>query len=464
MLVAGLMLGCSDAGPGTTVPAADRRPDVLLVMLDTVRADHLMPYGYRRGTSYELAEMARGGVLFEDVTAPSSWTWPSHASLFTGLPPWVHGAHFDPRPGGSQVTAMRPDLPTLAETFAAAGYRTVAHCANTLLKPELGLMRGFDETHVEGDGEVVRRASRELAAPRDRPLLLFVNLISAHSPYRVAPGVPWSARLRSRLATFATLAPFVIDEEGLPALSLAARSSVGGLSLEQSVSSGAITLEAPQRQIVSDLYDGELVRLDNALDDLLRAWRESGREGIVVVTSDHGEYLGEHQLLGHGHTTFREVLQVPLVLVAAGLPAGVRISEPVQLQDLNPTLLELAHLAEHPPGSLLPIVAGGRRAGPIQAQAWRDASQRNASGPRFASGYRYFREGPRVVVLDDDGRHSYYELDSDPGMLVDLGPQRGGDLAGRATAAFPSAAPGYLSDEGQRALERELEQLGYVAP
>ena len=116
-------------------------PNVLLVVLDTVRADRLSAYGHERATSPRLTELASRGVLFRDVTAPDNWTWPTHASIFTGQPPWVHGAHFGEDDGavqfswGPAATAMREDLPTLAERFARAGYRTGFLTANRVIAP-----------------------------------------------------------------------------------------------------------------------------------------------------------------------------------------------------------------------------------------------------------------------------------------------------------------------------------------
>ena len=129
-----------------------------MVVEDTVRADALSVYGNPRPTSPQLAEVARVGVTFDDVTAPSSWTWPTHASLFTGLMPWEHGAHFgaaedegvwslDPLP--LLVTMPRSDVPTLAERFADAGYRTVVLTGNPIVGPDLAAMvRGFELAEV----------------------------------------------------------------------------------------------------------------------------------------------------------------------------------------------------------------------------------------------------------------------------------------------------------------------------
>ena len=128
-ILVGLGLGCDTSpAPETTPPKAS--PDVLIIVLDTVRADMMSTYGHKHPTSPQLDAIADAGVTFEDVTAPSSWTWPSHASLFTGKAPWEHGAHASIQAEGIGLAsghwgllAMRSDLPTMAEQFAAAGYR-----------------------------------------------------------------------------------------------------------------------------------------------------------------------------------------------------------------------------------------------------------------------------------------------------------------------------------------------------
>ena len=145
----GLWLAC------TSSPKA---PDVLVVVLDTVRADHLSTYGYHRETSPELSVLAQEGVLFRDVTSPSSWTWPAHASMFTGELPWDHGAHRAQRGAQFQdsewfLSGMSTSLPTLAQTFTQNGYRSYAFGTNALLSEELGLMRGFARVHATEDEE-----------------------------------------------------------------------------------------------------------------------------------------------------------------------------------------------------------------------------------------------------------------------------------------------------------------------
>ncbi|HJN73772.1 MAG TPA: sulfatase [Myxococcota bacterium] len=385
-------------------PPALSRPDVLLVVLDTVRADHLATYGYERDTSYQLDAVAAAGVVFEDVTVSGTWTWPGHAALFTGEPPWITGAHYVDVDAEVPVQRMRTDLPTLAERFAGAGYTTVSHSTNRLLDPEMGLVRGFQTAEIhETDAETVAAATAAMRSA-EAPLLLFVNLLSAHAPYFVVDGVPWSGRHRQALEG---------AEEGttLGTMRVEARGEVGldpgqhceGFRCDLKWTAGNWEIRPEELAMIADLYDGNLVQVDHALKTLIGAWDKGG---VVAVTSDHGEFLGEHRMLQHRLVTLPPVLEIPLVVVGPGLEAGGRVSTPVQLLDLYPTLLEMAGIAE-PEWSLSDAAAGVPRPGRIEAAAWPDP--RLASVPFVAQRWGYVREGERWgaasggLVVGDEG-------------------------------------------------------------
>ncbi|MCB9764057.1 MAG: sulfatase-like hydrolase/transferase [Alphaproteobacteria bacterium] len=464
------LAGCSGSEP-------PRPPDILLVVLDTVRADHLAVYGHSRDNSRQLAALAQAGVLFEDVTAPGAWTWPSHASLFTGLPPWQHGAHQNPE---VLITAsetawskdkLDPELPTLAEQLAAAGYRTEAHATNDLLAPELGLTRGFAVAKTyDNDVETVAAARAALQVDDPRPLLLFVNLLNAHAPYTVAEKIPFAAQHQATLeAPPAWLAPMVRTEsEG--ALSVDPDQHVGETGVRADMAWHAGQLDIPEEglALLRDLYDSDLVGLDLGLKELLDAWIGSGRSReVVAVTSDHGEYFGEHRLLQHCCTTYTPVLGVPLVLAAPGrIPAGLRLSDPVQLQDLHPTLLELAGVVtERPARSLLRPIEGEPLAGPIQARAWRSVRWAQQAGGLYTDSYRYHREGERVVVVPDAGVPQLYDLSADPMMLQDIAPQHPEEAAAMAERARASIvdreSTGMLMALDDETIQK-LREMGYI--
>ena len=399
------LLACS----GPTIEAPPRRPDVMLVVLDTVRADRLSAYGHDRPTSLQLEAIAAAGVRFVDVTAPAPWTWPSHASLFTGLHPWEHGAHWADDPArmiefaqgddGWQLAPMRADVPTLAERFGAAGYRTHALSANCLLHPDLGLMRGFSEAScAKNDAEIVASARAVLGAADEQPLLLFVNLLSAHGPYLVAPEVPFSAQHTAAFSPGGLdwAAPYL--EPSAPGLNLQRYPDESGLNGEMAYASGALEIPAADLPAIADLYDGDLVRLDHALKVLVEAWNSGGHGGgILAVTSDHGELLGAHRRIGHGGDVLEELLQVPLVIAAPGrVEAGSTVEAPVGLHRLGATLLSLAGVD---PGGLPGASLLSGEAGPVYAGVWGLPYWGERVDPRFAVSRRYVRDAGYTALM-----------------------------------------------------------------
>ena len=352
-----LVLACDPqpAAQAPQEPAPSAHPSVLLVVLDTVRADRLSTYGAPRLTDPGLAQLAAEGVVFADTTSPASWTWPAHASLFTGEPPWVHGAHTRSDPGPEagltrDITALRGDLPTLAERLSAAGYRTRAISQNVWLHPALGLTRGFGQVDIVQSCPDLLEATRRASLPQDRgPEFLFVNIMLAHAPWHVAPA-PWLAGVPERLAAAdrpAWIAPFHIADP--PALDLYRPITPGGKSGFAAYMSGEMELGPADRALVADLYDGGVAAADYCMRRALGPWRAAHPDGIVMVVSDHGEFLGENRLLEHGQTLGQAVLGVPFVLSAPGrIPAGLRIDRPVQLQDAPGTLLDLLGLPAVP--------------------------------------------------------------------------------------------------------------------
>jgi hypothetical protein len=464
-----------------TAPAPEpvaELPDVLLVVLDTVRADRLSTYGYERPTSIQLDALARGGVAFEDVTAPASWTWPSHASLFTGTPPWVHGAHVvSPRdPGkllfaGYTVSPMRADLPTLAERFGAAGYRRVSLVVNDWLGPELGLTRGFERAEVfESDAALIRAANELIRSGDEEPLFLFLNFVSAHGPYQSGPG-PWGVADRGLLAPETApdwVRPYLYGADGpSPGVYLSRWARPGEPNGVIRYATGDLAIPPEGLALLSFLYDAGVRGADYSFGRILEAWIEAHPEGVVAVTSDHGEAFGEHGLLQHKASVYSEVVQVPLVIAAPGrLPAGVRVKTPIQLQDLYPTLLELAGI-DAPPGSLVGVVRGEPREGPIAAAVWPDSMWAAFAGGRYAETWRLYRSGHWALVYSDEGAVELYDLASDPDMKRDLAVReeaRAGALLAEARAWFDDQGSVALPalDIPEATLER-LQQLGYAA-
>lgn len=392
-----LALACAPAAPP---------PDVLVVVLDTVRADRLRPWGGTRPISPQLEALAEAGVVWTEATAPASWTLPSHASLFTGLPSWEHGARrYDAAAGGAvdvawQVGALHDSQVTLAERFRDAGYLTMLFSTNAWLAPEFGLQQGF-RVALAGTDEAVTVQNAVTALSQERgPMFVVVNLMGAHDPWEVHPALPFVGRhleaLEHRLAPGGDLAAW--RDQGATGLAIAPQNRVDGLTLAMHVRAGNLRADG---NLLVDLYDGELAAVDARLRTLVEAWNAAGHRGVVAVLSDHGEALGEDGWLGHGLTLRRNVLHVPLVVAAPGrLPAGARVTSPTTTTGLHDLVLELAGL----PGAVgvslpLPDRPG---AGVIAAAGWPDL-QWAAKVPGVVVDRAMVRQGDAVAVLDGAG-------------------------------------------------------------
>jgi len=477
---AGWASGCVGGTPSPAPEESTRPPDVLLVILDTVRED--ATFGARRpGVTPQLEALAAQGARFTDVTAPGSWTWPSHTSLFTGTHPREHGAHFAPPEAGGLVLGERawsvgafPEhLPTLAERLQEAGYRTVSLSENPLIGPDLGSTRGFAVAETQpadsGMSWILDRVAAELGQTDDRPLFLFVNLLDAHHPWAVAP-VGWLEPHASTLAPATApdwLRPYLRTDGDPVVVDLLRPAAPGGPSGEIAFHTGTWSPPPEAAALFRDLYDASVYRADYKLHRLLQAWGGTGRSGVVAVTSDHGELLGEHDAFFHGRSVWPELTRVPLVLVADGIPPGTTVDAPVQMHDLHDTVLELTGVATGP-RSLVPVATGSGAApsGPIQAQAWPDQGFGDAVGGAYQHGWRLHREDHFAVVVGTDGSTAMYDLSTDPGMVVNLlasDPARLGSAAPliKAARAWTEHPVTRAADASPETVEA-LQALGYV--
>lgn len=466
------LFACEEApappsAPAEAPAAAARAPDILVVIEDTVRADATSVGGSVRPTTQNLEKLASTGTTWTDVTSPGSWSWPGHASLFTGLPPWKHGAHTAPAGQGVQpegreyhVTLPDPKVPMLAEELAAAGYDTQLVSANPWLKRGVGLDRGFAEAkYFASDFDVVATAQAAMAAPRTKPLLLVVNLMGAHAPTD-PPDVAWlPADLAAGLPK--DLAPFFVAPRRLHGYTADTIPQVPVLRYAR----GEITLDTEALDLFRRAYDAEVWRVDQALGVMLNTWFSGGRvQSVVAVTSDHGEYLGEHQRFDHGRHVHQEVTAVPLVIRAPRkLPPAVKVDVPVSNVGVFGMILDLAGLSRGD----RPRLPGPKDSGaPILVDARPDGAWAEAVGGAYTQGHRLYREGPLALVLDDDGTTSLFDVVADPGMLHDLSAALPDDRARLMTAAataFPART--YTGPvTGNAAAVEALEALGYVAP
>jgi len=439
ILAAALLCLASGCGRGET-PTAAKRPNVLLITLDTTRADHLGCYGYERDTSPNLDRLAAEALLYERAFSTTSWTLPAHASLFTGKFTSSHGARYDP--GGplrltSGITGpaewndyrargLSPGETTLAGTLRAAGYATAGVVAGPWMKRVFGLDAGFehyddDQVHTLSGrlaSEVTNAALGWLARlDGERPFFLFLNYYDAHSPFE-APE-PFKYHFLSPEAR--------------------ARGAKGG------------------RDLVA-MYDGEILYADLHMGRLFDEMRARGLwdDTLVIVTADHGELLGEHGRWGHGQTLSQQELHVPLIVRDPGgtVPPG-RSLDPIQLVDVGALVLARLDLP-------LPPRSQGGGAHPVVAEVY--------PLERFAPGgsWRALIEWPHKYVRGSRGQVGLFDLEADPGESHDLTPgeaARSSRMQGELEAylgALPLPGPAGPEAAVDPALSESLHSLGYM--
>jgi len=425
-------------------PARPGAPNVVLVVLDTVRARNVSTYGYARATSPELDRLAAEGALFLDATSPSTWSLPSHASLFTGRYPSSHGAH-----GEHQFLDAR--FPTLAQALEANGYETFCITANAWISDGLGLTRGFawqdtslrdqggagrsfsfihrllDRVGIaasdKGGADVAASFERWAAARRaqsGRPAFVFLNFIEAHFPYHQ---LPRAALHRFTDRPYSELRRISID-----------------LMAQQF--GGALQPLARVAQPARDMYDGGVVYSNELLRRVVEALRVSGvlDDTILVVLADHGEILGERGgFFGHGPSLYQEAVGVPLLVrYPPKVPAGTRVEAPVSTVGVFATILDLAGI-EPPPtlqvASLAPLASGATQTsvGPVLSElhVFRElASDAARPDPQMQTNrrYRLLREGSLKFITTSKGDRFLFDLAVDPGETRDLAAERPADV------------------------------------
>jgi arylsulfatase A-like enzyme len=442
----------------TAVAPPAGTPDVIVVSLDTTRADHLSTYGYGRETSPSLTAFASDALLFEEARSTDGWTLPAHASMLTGLYPSRHGA----RAAGGWLAGQSIDgrrnvafpLPprqrTLAEVLRDRGYHTGAFVANfSYLYRSFGLAQGF---HVYADAPWlmlrVRSAAVRLARaihpgtwlrpyftghqinahalawldsrPRDRPAFLFLNYMDAHPPfYAEAPYDHWAMALPEART---------LQREDLYTHEVRAYTSA-------------------QRDYIAATYDGQVAAGDAALGELLSQLRARGRyeNALIIVVSDHGTLLGDHDQVGHiGRMLYEGLLHVPLVVKFPGAdrPRG-RIATPVQVVDVFATAGAVAGvpLAAEVQGQKLPEVTH-----PTLAEEDINAFLVARYGSFYDRAIRVLVEGDDKLITTSRGERLLFDVRRDPGELHDRAraePGRVEELARKLTELLPFAGPGH---------------------
>lgn len=495
----GAVLGCSGPDESSTPPEkaiggqsslhpalakSDFHPNglnVVVILLDTVRADRFSCYGYEKPTTPEIDKLAAEGLRFERCYSNSSWTLPSHASLFTGHYPVSHRAT-------QETLVLDKRLPTLAEIFTHAGYRTFASSTSGVVAVDTGLARGF-ETFVEAFRSSVRDEYEDQgrhpnnvavdrflsAADASSPFFIFLNYIEAHLPYQ--PPDPFQSRFldagtseeavaRARQLMFYD--PFTADNP----------------------------LTEEMFSALSQLYDGELAYLDSQIADLIEIFERHGRRKntLFVITSDHGENIGDHGYISHFFTVYNSVLHVPLILVLPDeAQGGITRTDIAQTVDLFPTILNacgIDYAGRYDGRDLLqdvnpptPQVAYAEYYYPRQVFSVMPeiAVEYGAKFLPYMRRLRAVQDGTMKFIWGSDGRHELYEIASDPGEVRNLLLEHSshpakdrlmemllsyvGTYAGEIPLPPPPPvgwlAPGFVVDADPELLEN-LRALGYL--
>ncbi len=412
--------------------------NLIMVGIDTLRADHLGAWGYRRPTSPFLDRLGSQGTLFSDVSACSPWTLPSFASALTGITPGLHGAYL---PGGIRNMDTQPPQrlleshATLATHLRAQGYRTAAFYSNQFFA--FGLAESFDHHCYLNDeaDEVIRVAMDWIRSHGDRPFFCFILVNDPHEP--TTPGS-------------ADLEPFLVSATAqgtVPTPSLLRGLARWGEKPAPALGTASEPLArefSASLAIKIAIYDATIHQVDRAIgkmNDQLTRWGLS-ETTLQTVFSDHGEEFLDHvewarrwdhdprsiRAIGHGHTLFQELLHVPWLAWGPGVPAGVTRKEPVSLLDLSPTVLDWLDLPPLPapggvPSELAPMLTGRSLAEPRSESLAPHIilSEAIAYGPDLIS-IRCDRW--KLIARRDGHPLALFDLETDPRERTDVSSQQ----------------------------------------
>ena len=401
---------------GRAEPVAPQAPDIIFILIDTLRADRVGAFGNRRGLTPFLDSLAARGVVFQHTYAQSSWTSPSIASLLTSRFVSQHGVV-------SPFSVLQKTEDTFPEALRRSGYMTAGFVANDLMYAEFGVAQGYDHyeafptqptdaglpitvpARVLNDaalGWLGKRAAK--ARESRRPYFVYLHYMDVHSPYAPSPeamehvlGSPPWPDVKEVNDTFL-------------------------LSMKEPVEPRAL------RQI-EDTYDAQVLTLDRQLAQFFEALESRGllEHAAIVVTADHGEEFKEHGLISHGNTLFNEVTHVPLVVVPPWRRSRRDVSRVASVIDVAPTVLELAGADRPAPfeGQSLRAELGDASWGAtvlrwLRTPRSRDAGTALSELPRsivtpYRRHSRALVHGDEKLVEDVDGKDVFFDLATDPG-------------------------------------------------
>lgn len=391
---AALLIACN-SGEAPLLTAREPAVNVLLLTVDTLRADHLGAYGYDRATSPHIDALAARGILFSRAYSPRGLTFPALATILTSQYPFSHGVLTMPK------TALADSHQTLAEVLRGAGYWTAGFNAHLALTPKTGFSQGFHDYflfHSKEEDRMVERAGRWLEHHRDQPFFVWFHLFGPHSPYQ--PPVQFSERF--------TRSDYKGPYDG---------------SQDQLYEIGRREeLSDQDREHILALYDGKVAQEDDRVGRLLAYVEKLGLRDrtLVVFSADHGEELFDHHYhFSHEWSVYEGVLRVPLILSLPGkLPEGRVVSSLVESIDLAPTILDavgVAPASSMQGRSVLPLIAESGEDGRDRVYGSMDYfghSVMTVRTPRWR--YVYNPDDYRPVQHVRFAREELYDLEADP--------------------------------------------------
>jgi arylsulfatase A-like enzyme len=471
--------GQSDVQAASPTLAGATRPNIVLIVIDTVRADHVSAFGYERDNSPNLKRLAADGVVYANTASAADITLTSHASLFTGMYPSWHGSYCQP-PEALYGRELSKQYPTVAELLQAGGYQTVGVGANLYLRSDFGLERGFDEFRIPRPVPMLpdlthyllrRNMRRGISfavdtAQFDRlyslgedidaslfstlqhrtkpgaPLFVFLNYMDAHFPY--VPPAPYNTAYPGKVA----------------------RITQDDLDDEQSQISHGKGLPATYRPHCVSQYDGGIAYMDAQIGKVVD-WlkRENAYDNtMIVVASDHGESFGERDRVGHANSSYQNLLHVPLLVkYPRNANHGVE-NRPVSLIDVAPTILSVAQAAI--PKTMQGVsLAGGDQARSIYAETYPCPVMQPPVCPGGCTTKAIF-SWPYKYISSSNGKRELFDLSADPNELRNLyvQQQERAIQMDAALTAWKKALPTQTRQTKEMDPEKlkQLKGLGYI--
>jgi len=437
LLLSALFLLVTVMGCGRQKPQ-----NVILIVVDTLRADHLSLYGYAKPTSPQLQKWAARELVFNRAFAPSPWTLPTFGSVLTGLWPAQHSAGARVGDGSRKWrrASLSPTVTTLPEVLHQNGFVTGAIVNNAFLREHFGAARGFDFYDYEKErpaGAVVDLAQSWLSKNGQNRFFMMVHMIDPHLPY--VPPEGFKGR-------FGEVSAEAIEPRGR-------KNVVNRLS----------ELTAADRASLGARYDEEIAFVDQELGRLFSYLEEQGLwdHTLVILTSDHGEELFDHGGFEHGHSMFQEVLGVPLVFWGPGVPVG-RMDMPVSLVDLTPTIYEAMGV------KVDDELSGVSLWDALQTGGRPERREILAQNTLWGREHKAIISWPYKLILDPrSGRLQLYDLVADPLEKQDLAEEKLAVAQGLESRLLErlaglEARPTDPADVLSAELEEELRALGYL--